>query len=156
MINKKFVLIGLLISSFLLIFYKKTLVILMIIGGFFIAPEASQILRHYCFGDGSNLYLKSDYFKQSPVVLKQIKTLKIGESRRVTLKQKEDWRLSYALNPFILTRLKNGYRIHQYIKFDESGLVITQLNLGLTKIKIPDNIVHTFECTPFTVISEWK
>lgn len=128
----------------------------MIIGGFFIAPEASQILRHYCFGDGSNLYLKSDYIKQSPVVLKQIKTLKIGESRRVTLKQKDDWRLSYALNPFKLSRLKNGYRIYQYIKFDESGIVITQLNLGLFKIKMPDNIVHTFECTPFTVISDWE
>jgi hypothetical protein len=154
--NKIFVFIGLSMGALALLFYKKSLVILMIIGGYFIAPEASQILRHYCFGDGSDIYLNPDYIKESPVVLKQIKTLKIGESRWVTLKQKEDWRLSYALNPFTITRLKNGYRIHQYMQFDKSGNVNTYLKVGFIKLKMRDNIVHTFDCTPFTVICEWE
>lgn len=154
--NKTLILSTISISFLALIFYKKTIVILMIIGGYFIAPEASQILRHYCFGDGSDLYLKPDYLQKSPVVLKELKTLRIGESRKVVIDQADDWRLSYALNPFTITRLENRYSIHQYIKFDDSGIAITQLNLGLTQIKMPDNIVHTFECTPFTVISEWK
>jgi hypothetical protein len=154
--NKIFAIICFSMGTLALIFYKKSLVILMIIGGYFIAPEASQILRHYCFGDGSNLYLKPDYIKESPVVLKQIKTLKIGESRWVSLKQKEDWRLSYALNPFTITRLKNGYRIHQYMLFDKSGKVNTYLKVGFIKLKMPDSIVHTFDCTPFTVICEWE
>ena len=35
--------------------YKKLFGVAMIVGGFFVAPEASQILSHYCFGDGDTL-----------------------------------------------------------------------------------------------------
>jgi hypothetical protein len=49
-----------------ILFFKKILVIGMIIIGALFFPEASQVLRHYCFGDGSTLYLKSDYIKRWP------------------------------------------------------------------------------------------
>ncbi len=136
-----------------LIFPKKALVIYLIIGGKIVAPEASSILAHYCFGKGDTLYLKPDYIKKSPVVLKNIATMKTGESRKVPLKQNEDYRLSYAINGFTLKKTGDGqFLIYQYIKFDSTGNVITRLNLGFTEIVVKDNIAHAFDCTPFVVV----
>ena len=72
----------------------------MIIGGRIVSPEGSDILYHYCFGNGDTLNINSSYIRKSPVVLKSIKDLRIGEIKKVIFKQSEDWRLSYALNPF--------------------------------------------------------
>lgn len=47
----------LLIIIFILIFPKKAFVISLIIGGKIVAPEASSVLAHYCFGNGDTLYL---------------------------------------------------------------------------------------------------
>ena len=47
--------------------YKKLVVVAMSVVGFFVAPEASQILSHYCFGDGDTLYLDSSYLKTRPL-----------------------------------------------------------------------------------------
>lgn len=153
---KGFRIIGIFISLLIilaLIFPKKALVISLIIGGKLVAPEASTILTHYCFGNGDTLNLKTDYVKESPVVLKNIATMKTGESRKVSLKQQEDWRLSYAINGFTLKKTGDGqFLIYQYIKFDSTGKVFTKLNLGFTEIVVKDNIAHTFDCTPFVVV----
>lgn len=131
---------------------KQACLIGMIVGGSIISPEGSAVLRHYCFGNGDTLELDADYIKSSPVFLKNAKKLKVGESKRVVFKQSEDWRLSYALNPFVITRTSTGYLIHQYIKFDSSGKIYTDLNLFFTKIRVSDNFVHAFECKPFVAI----
>ena len=104
-------LLGLAIVAIGVIFYKKTFVIMMILGGYFVSPEASDILTHYCFGSGDTLYLDSSYIKRSPVIKREINKLKIGDAvERVGFEQKDDWRLSYALNPFkiILTKKKSN------------------------------------------------
>ena len=118
-------------------------------------PEASSILNHYCFGSGDTLFLDPSYLKVSPVIIKELKTMKINETRIVRFSQKDDWRLSYAINGFTLTKTKNKIIIKQYIKFDKTGKVYTDLNLGITKIRVFDGFVHTFDCVPFLVYSEF-
>ena len=133
------------------LFRQKLLVFGMICIGYFIYPEASQVLRHYCFGNGETLYLSSDYISKSPVVLKELHHLKIGQKKIVSFKQKEDWRLSYAINGFTLERKKDSVLISQWMQFDRTNKVITYFG----PIAIPDNIVHTFNCTPYLVKCEW-
>jgi hypothetical protein len=144
----------LLLSSIFILgvfFIKKILVVGMIIIGAIFFPEASQILRHYCFGDGSTLYLKSDYIKKSRVVKNKLKKMTIGQKKKVGMHQWEDFRLAYALNPFTIEKRKNKAVITQWIQFDKTNKVITWFG----PIPLPDNIVHTFECTPFLVYHEF-
>ena len=137
--------------------YKKLFVVAMIVGGFIVAPEASQILSHYCFGDGDTLYLDSSYLKNSPVVISAAKGLNVGgKIAEVRLNQSRDWRLSYAINGFTLKRTKKGYVIQQWIEFDKSGKVVTVLNLGIIKLRVSDAIAHAFECTPFLVVCDFN
>jgi hypothetical protein len=130
----------------------KATVLTMIAGAYIVAPEAARITQHYVFGNGEDLYLNADYIKNSPVILKNL-NLKKGEVRRIALKQHEDWRLSYALNPMHIKRNGKGYTVFEYVDYGH-GInkdVVSQLNLGFAKVKVHDNIVHSFECTPFTV-----
>jgi len=136
-----------------IIFPKKAFVLSMILGGEFVAPEASAILSHYCFGNGDTLYLSPTYFEKSPVINKATKEMKTGDDKIVWVHQKDDWRLSYALNGFHILKKKDSYCIYQRIVFDTTGKVHTILNLGFTPIRVPDNIVHTFDCKPFVAVS---
>jgi hypothetical protein len=113
--------------------------------------EAIQIAGHYLFGNGEDLYLKSNYLPESPVIKKHLKSMKIGETKRISFIQKEDWRLSYALNPFHLKKNKNGFELYQYISFDHTGTVFTYIKTPFGNIKIKDNIVHVKKCFPFMV-----
>jgi hypothetical protein len=74
----------------------------------FFFPEASQALRHYCFGDGSDLHVSADYIKTSPVVQKHLANMQIGEKKKVDFKQADDWRLSFVLNPFTIHKKKQS------------------------------------------------
>ncbi|MFM7766124.1 MAG: hypothetical protein ACKO6I_10755 [Sphingomonadales bacterium] len=127
----------------------------MILGGRIIAPEAAQILDHYTSGNGDTLWLDSSYLQQSPVIIAKAKNMKMGEAIKVCFEQKEDWRLSYALQGFTLCRTQKGYQIRQYIIFDKKGTVPTYLNLGFTQIKVMDAIAHSYKCTPFWAICEF-
>jgi len=130
----------------------KAFVVSLIAGGRFVSPEGSDILYHYCFGNGDTLNISSGYIRNSPVVVKSMVSMKVGEDRKVEFRQAEDWRLSYALNPFHIKREKNGYLVYQYIEFDKSGKIYTDLNLGFAKIRVYDNIVHVFNCKPFVAV----
>ena len=132
-----------------ILFPKQVIVLSFIIGGKVIAPEASAVLAQYCFGHGDTLQLAPDYIRNSPVVLRSLRNLREGEVRTVTFSQKDDWRLSYALNPFQIRKVKNRCLIHQYIKFASDKQTFTVLNLWVTKVIIRDNLVHVFDCKPF-------
>lgn len=132
------------------------MVIGMIVFSTFTYPEASSILKQYCFGDGDTLMLDTSYLKVSPVITKELSSMKVGEKRIVRFKQKDDWRLSYAINGFTLIKKKNKVIVKQYIEFDKTGKIYTDLNLGVTKIRVDDGFVHTFDCTPFWVYSEFS
>lgn len=137
--------------SLFIIFFKKIMVLGMIAVGLVFFPEAGAALRHYCFGDGSQLEVSSEYIKTSPVVQKELATMKVGETRKVGFHQYEDWRLSFALNPFTIKKGKHRVEVSQWMKFSDSNDVITWLFI----IPMPDNIVHTFDCTPYLFHSEW-
>ena len=113
--------------------------------------EAIQIVRHYIFGNGEDLNLQSNYLPNSPVIKKHLKSMRIGETKRISFIQNEDWRLSYALNPFILKKNRNGFELSQYIRFDHTGTVFTYIKTPFGNIKIKDNIVHVKKCSPFMV-----
>ena len=134
-----------------ILFYKKIIVIGMIVIGAIIFPEASQALRHYCFGDGSTLNVSPDYIKNSPVVKKHLAKMKIGENHKVSMHQWEDWRLAFTINPFTMEKTKHTIIITQWMQFDTTNKVITWFG----PIPIPDNIVHTFNCTPYMFHCEW-
>lgn len=136
-------------------FYKKTLVIGMIVLGGVFFPEASQVLRHYCFGNGDTLFVKSDYIRESPVVLKHINAMGVGQKKRVVFHQREDWRLSYAINPFTIEKRRDKIIITQWIQFDKTDKDVTNLKIGPLSIPVYDNIVHTFDCTPFLFYTEF-
>lgn len=119
-------------------------------------PEASSIVSHYCFGNGDTLVLDSTYLKESPVIVRELKKMKVGETKIVRFSQKDDWRLSYAINGFTLIKKKHKVIVKQYMVFDKTGKVYTDLNLGVAKIRIDDNFVHTFNCTPYWVYSEFS
>jgi hypothetical protein len=106
--------------------------------------EGVTVLSHYLFGNGSDLILESDYLPQSPVIRKRLKTMKIGEKQRVSFKQNQDWRLSYAINGFTLTKTATGFSIHQYIAFDTTGTVYTDIKTIFGKVRVYDNWVHQF------------
>jgi hypothetical protein len=141
----KFLIIGFTFFITFLIFYFKVT-----------APEGCAILQQYCFGDGTELVLESDYLPNSPVIQSELKNMRIGQVKVVRFYQKEDWRLSYALNPFHLLKTKNGFRIFQYIKFDEKGEVFTEINFKFFKFKVKDSWVNLINPTPFMVVYHYR
>lgn len=133
---------------------RKLPIQVMILGGKIVSPEGSQILDHYCSGNGDTLFLDNSYIKESPVILREIKNMKEGEIKKIVFKQNEDWRLSYALNPFKIKRERGKYKIFQFIKFDRSKKIYTELNLGFTRVRVYDDIVHCYECKPYVAYCE--
>jgi hypothetical protein len=134
------------------VYPKQAFVCSMILGGKVVSPEGSQMLKHYCFGNGDTLEVQSNYIRTSPVVLNSIKSMKVGQTKKVMFTQSKDWRLSYAFNPYNIKREKDGYIMYQYIKFDTTGKIYTDLNLGFTKIRVYDNVVHIFDCKPYIAV----
>jgi len=132
-------------------FYKKILVLGMIVFGALFYPEASLALHHYCFGNGEKLVVESDYIKNSPVVRKHLKNMKTGQKKKIAFKQPEDWRLSYALNPFTMEKRKDKVIITQWMQFDTKNESYTHFGPFSTY----DNIVHTFDCTPYLFYHEF-
>lgn len=139
------------IITLFIVYIKKIIVLGMIVVGAVFFPEASTILRHYCFGNGDTLYLQSDYIRTSPVVQKRLRKMHVGQETKLGMHQWEDWRLSYAINGFKMKKKKHKVIIRQWIKFDGTGDVITWFG----PIPLPDNIVHTFDCKPFWVYHEF-
>ena len=133
---------------------EKLPIQIMILGGKFVSPEGSAILEHYCCGDGDTLFMDPSHLRKSPVILREMEGMKEGQVKKIRFHQKEDWRLSYALNPFRIKKEGGKFKIYQYIKFDDKGVDYTDLNLGFTKIRVKDNIVHTYNCKPYMAYCE--
>lgn len=119
--------------------------------------EALRIVHHYGFGQGETLVLESDYFPTSPVIQNELKEMRLNEERVVRFHQKEDWRLSFAINGFRLRKLGDGFSIEQHMAFDTTGEVYTWVPTPFGDIKVPDDIVHRFlDCTPFDLRYEYR
>jgi len=146
------------IIKYLKFFIFSVLIFVSLVYAYFriYSPEGMEILQHYCFGDGSELKLESDYLPNSTVIQSELKKMRIGQDKVVRFNQKDDWRLSYALNPFHLVKKRDGFEIYQYIKFDKKGIDVTELNFYLFKIKVKDSWVHLVNPTPFMVKYSYK
>jgi hypothetical protein len=116
---------------------------------FSVFREGIQVVTHYMFGNGSDLQLRSDHIPHSPVIRKRLASMRVGETVRVSFRQQDDWRLSYAINGFQLTKTKTGFRIYQRIEFDHSGKVFTDINTPIGDIRISDNWVHIIDYKAF-------
>jgi hypothetical protein len=127
--------------------------------GRFSYPEASMILYHYVYGDGSELELPSDYFRQSRYLSSKVAELGPGRHGPIGFKQHDDWRLSLALNPFFLDITGNRVRIsHPRIEFAAaSGAAVrTVVPIGKLRINVYDNLISALAPTPFAVYAEWE
>ena len=91
------------------------MVIGMIVCSTFTYPEASCILNHYGFGNGDTLILDTSYLKLSPIITKELVSMKVGETKIVRFTQKDDWRLSYAINGFTLIK-KEKEKLNKFEK----------------------------------------
>lgn len=120
------------------------------------APEGCTVLQHYFFGNGETLELKSDYLPKSPVIIEALKHMRVGEVKKVTFIQKQDWRLSYALNPFNIKKLKNGFDVYQYIKFKNKKEIYTIIYIGGFKFKFKDHWVNYFKTTPYNLTYQFR
>lgn len=119
-------------------------------------PEGAAIIDHYLHGGGSDLYLPAGYIRRSPVVRQALATLALGQTKVVTLRQQQDWRLSYALNPFRIRRKKNQVVVFQWIVFDSRPAARTVLDLRLLRFTVPDGLIHVLHPQPFMVYCVWK
>jgi hypothetical protein len=137
------------LSALLIIFSKHMVVLYMIFYGYFLYPEASAVLSHYCFGDGSRLVVNSDYLKRSRVILYHLKKMKTGKKRRISMHQMDDLRLSYVLNPLHIEKLADKVVITQQIEFNDKS----KTKFG--PIELSDGITHVFDCTPFLFYAEF-
>ncbi|MBK0401879.1 hypothetical protein I5M27_02715 [Adhaeribacter sp. BT258] len=124
--------------------------------GKIIYPESANLLEHYLDGTGKNLYLEADYFRKSPVVRKNLNSMRVNETKEVRFKQHEDWRLSYALNPFYLKKGRKMIKIYQEIEFSTKKGVYTNLNFYFFKVRLPDRLVHVLKPKPFMVYISWN
>jgi hypothetical protein len=126
------------------------------IAGRIVSPEAGAIVWHYLYGKG-DLWLDNSYLQTSPVILKSWQSLKVGESKQFSLRrQSEDWRVSYALNPFSLRREAHEILLWQRMEFSANPRVRTTLNYGLGSVKLPDALIHVLHPQPFMVYSKWR
>ena len=125
----------------------------------FIYPEASMLLDHYVYGDGSDLKLPADYFKSSSYLQNQINNLGYGEHNLIALEQQEDWRLSLVFNPYFLKVTPEQVKIyHPQIKFAAvtAEKKPTFIAIGKMKLRVYDNLFSAMSPTPFYAYSEWE
>ena len=126
------------------------------LAGRLVSPEGGAIVWHYLHGHGTDLRLNASYLKTSPVIQRSLNALKLGQSRVVSLRQAEDRRLSYALNPFSLRRGEHEVLLWQRIEFSTKGIVKTKLDYGLGVVELPDALIHALHPVPFMVCAEWR
>jgi len=130
-----------------------------IVVGWFAYPEASAILRHYVYGDGSGLELPADYFRQSAYLQRQVRDLGPGRHGPIGFEQVLDWRLSLALNPYYLDIADGRVRLfHPRIEFAATSGPPTRtvVPIGKLQIRFYDNLVQALDPTPFSVHAEWQ
>ncbi|QQZ30870.1 hypothetical protein HMY34_04750 [Thiothrix subterranea] len=122
-------------------------------------PEASALLFHYVYGDGSDLSLSADYFRESGYLKEKIAALGIGQHGAIGLRQQDDWRLALTLNPYYLDVTEQQVVLfHPHIAFAplDSQRVPTIVPIGKLKIRVFDNLVSALEPKPFRAYAVWE
>ena len=127
------------------------------LGGRLLSPEGGQVTWHYLHGEGKDLWLSPDYIQQSPVITRSLALLREGESRRFTFRQADDFRLSFAVNPFNLRRKAGGdVLLWQKIEFDAKPHTYTILDYGIGSFRLPDALIYSMHPQTYTVYCQWR
>ena len=127
--------------------------------GYFLYPEAAEVLYHFCWGNGADIKIDSDYIKNSPVVQKRLAKLSVNEHWSGWYHQTEDIRLSYAYNPIKIEKRKNLIRVSSPIKVAPLGSqVYTKFYLSKLSFKLPDSLMRIGCKSPknYIAYTEWK
>ena len=122
-------------------------------------PEASALLLHYVYGDGSDLQLSADYFRKSVYLKKKIAALGIGRHELIGLHQQDDWRLALTLNPYYLDITEQQVVLfHPRIAFAslDAPRVPTIGPIGQLRIRVFDNLVSALEPKSFRAYAVWE
>lgn len=121
-----------------------------------VSPEGGQVIWHYLCGRGTDLWLSPNYIRMSPVVVRSLAQLKEGESRQFGFHQAEDWRLSYAVNPFSIKKNQGSVFLWQRMEFDTRPGALTTLDYTIGQFRLPDALIYSMHPQPFTVYCKWK
>jgi len=125
----------------------------------FTYPEASILLYHYVYGNGSDLKLDSTYFQKSLYLNEKIKILGVGKHGPLALKQEQDWRLSLAFNPYYLNVTQTSVRLFHpnitFSPFTNTDKTLTIVPIGKMRLRLYDNLVSAMSPRSFYVYSEW-
>ena len=62
--------------------------------------------------------------------MKHLAQMKVGQKKKVGIHQWEDWRLSFAINPFTIEKKKDKVVNSQWMKFDNKNEVTNWLFLN--------------------------
>jgi len=137
-----------------------------IVGGYFVVPYASRILRHCIAGKSSTLQLRSRYISQkSPIVTEYLSSLKgkpDGTYHFSGYKQAKDWRLSMAFNPLNITMNTENDQRYATVWYDFAWpkpevAYNTTIPLGKWTFSINDGLVHVVsDCPTYRVEQKLK
>lgn len=135
------------------------------LGGQVVVPYASRILRRCINGSSRTLHLHSRYIrKNSPKVRETMSVLqhkKDGTYRNNGFRQREDWRLSMAFNPYnVTTETIQGQRhVTLWYDFtwpDPSVAYDTVIPVGPMNIRLNDGLVRVIsDCPTYRVQQTW-
>ena len=136
-----------------------------IVGGFFVVPYASRILRHCISGKQSTLHLHSRYIrKNSPIVqeyLHSIQSKPDGDYSFGGFRQSKDWRLSMAFNPMNISLHTEGEHRYATLWYDFAwptprNAYDTTIPLGPFSFSLNDGLVHVISsCPEYRVQQKW-
>jgi hypothetical protein len=136
-----------------------------IVGGLFVVPYASRILRHCIQGKESTLNLRSKYIRdESPIVQEYLLALQNkpdGEYSFKGYKQSKDWKLSMAFNPVNITVSTENDQRYATLWYDfdwpsPQEAYDTTIPLGPLSFSLNDGLVHVIsDCPSYRVQQTW-
>lgn len=136
------------------------------LGGTFVVPYASRILRRCINGNPRTLKLHSRYLKKkSPKLQSTIKKLEHkpdGTYSYYGFRQKEDWKLSMAFNPYNVTMEHKDDGRYATVWYDfawpePKNAYDTKIPVGPMMIRLNDGLVHVIsDCPTYRVEQTWK
>lgn len=125
--------------------------------GYFLYPEASKVLYHFCHGDGRRVEIDSSYIQNSTAIQKRLKKLRPGQSWKGWIKQSEDRRLTYAYNPIKIENLGSKVRVSSKVRVVKLGKgVYTRIYMGDFTFDLPDSLMRVgCKAKEYTAYTEW-
>ena len=119
-------------------------------------PEASTVLYYYMRGNGEDLRLPADYYRNSPSVRKVIDERGEGHHQDMSA-PREDTRLYYALNPFSVKVEGRKRVVYDIVDWPTDTRSCDTIRPGRFTFALPSRLVREVgKCKPFLAYAEWE